>query len=345
LEFFFHHNEKIQLYYEGLIKAKLEWSDNIYKQFRFYSLQQMVSFVMSKNLSGDFAECGCWKGQTAYIISKILQKDSFSNSFHIFDSFEEGLSDKTEKELLKNMIITKIFSLPKMIVKKFYSFFRQILFMQMPLDEFDDYDHYWKKRGELPILFRYKYIASQLPENGIVLDIGCGDGTFLKYLKSQKPELELIGIDISDIAIARLNELGITGIVCDLTKDDLPSGINADYVVIMEVIEHLYNPESLMKKIKNIGAKRYYITIPNLGFIIHRLRLAIGGKMPITTIIFHIREHIRFWTVADFKYWSNCMGYKVVDYCGQNGLSFLWRIWPGLFSSQMIYILERKDLE
>lgn len=103
LESYSKHNEKIQLYYKGLKKSKMEWSDNFPKQCRFYSLQQMVSFIMKdKGLLGDFAECGCWKGHSTYIISKILYKNNFSNTFHIFDAFEGGLSDKTEEDKDEN---------------------------------------------------------------------------------------------------------------------------------------------------------------------------------------------------------------------------------------------------
>lgn len=113
-----------------------------------------------------------------------------------------------------------------------------------------------------------------------------------------------------------------------------------DYVVIMELIEHMVDPESLMREIKNSSKASIYITIPNMGFIINRLRLFLGGKMPITVIIFHMREHVRFWTYSDFKYWANSLGFKVVKHYGQNGVPFVWRLWPSLFARQLIFRLE-----
>ena len=38
LEYYFEKNEEIRLYYEGLNKAQVEFSDNVSKQFRFYSV-------------------------------------------------------------------------------------------------------------------------------------------------------------------------------------------------------------------------------------------------------------------------------------------------------------------
>lgn len=221
----------------------------------------------------------------------------------------------------------------------FSHYYKLIFKEQMPLEEFDNYDVYWIRRETAHVMYRHRFIANLLPDEGSLLDIGCGSGVFLEYLRSRKPKLTLKGIDISEVAIMALTEKGIDGEIFDFNKQDFPPSTHFDYVTIMELLEHLYNPEDLMHKLKDIGAKRYFVTIPNLGFIINRLRLAFGGKMPLTVIIFHIREHIRFWTVQDFKYWSEKMGYRVLEYHGQNGISFLWKFWPSLFAKQMIYIL------
>ena len=91
----------MNLYNEGLKRSGLEWTDrtdNYYKQLRYYSLHQMVLYVLHQNLTGDFAECGTWKGHSAYIISSILNENGFTGGFHIFDSFEGGLSEKVEED-------------------------------------------------------------------------------------------------------------------------------------------------------------------------------------------------------------------------------------------------------
>lgn len=98
LEPYFKQNRRIRLYFEGLKKAGIEWSDDFFKQCRFYSLQQMVEFALKTGPQGDVAECGCWTGHSSYIISKILREHGFKGEFHIFDSFEGGLSDKGPKD-------------------------------------------------------------------------------------------------------------------------------------------------------------------------------------------------------------------------------------------------------
>jgi O-methyltransferase len=95
---YFLNDSSMQLYFEGIKHSKNEKSDNFYKQLRFYSLQEAVNYVMHRRLKGDFVECGAFKGHSAYIISKIISKKEFDGRFHIFDSFEGGLSKKVEKD-------------------------------------------------------------------------------------------------------------------------------------------------------------------------------------------------------------------------------------------------------
>jgi len=215
------------------------------------------------------------------------------------------------------------------MIRKLRQIFGEIFLDPMPLQEFSDYHDYWEKRGRQEPKHRFVWVAERLPDAGTVLDVGCGDGAFLEYVRSQRPGLRLIGIDGSEAAIGKLHAKGLDGEV--------------DVVVAMELIEHLPEPELLMREFLKTNASVFYITIPNLGFIVNRLRLALGGKMPVTAIVYHIKEHLRFWTVRDFHYWAEHCGFRVVAYAGQNGFAGLWRIWPSLFARQMIYVLERED--
>ncbi len=230
---------------------------------------------------------------------------------------------------------------------------REIFVDEMPLQEFASYDQYWnaRKTETGPIHPRYALVAARLPDTGSVVDIGCGDGRFLRYLKASKPGLRLCGVDGSQSAVDAVRAAGIDGEVVNVAKESLAHlASRAEYVTVMELIEHIEDAEGVMGKIRELGAKRIFVTIPNVGFIGYRLRLALGGRMPLTTCVFHIREHVRFWTVKDFKFWSAHLGFRVLDYYGQSGPaegSWSWRrpwqvrrLAPSLFARQMIYELE-----
>jgi methionine biosynthesis protein MetW len=229
------------------------------------------------------------------------------------------------------------------MIRKIKQIFDEIFLDPMPLKEFADYDDYWEQRGRQEPKHRFVWVAEHLPDKGTVLDVGCGDGAFLEYLRERKAGLRLIGIDGSETAIAKLRSKGLEGeVVSDLNSPDLSAFHDADAIVAMELIEHLPEPERLMAEFLKTRAEIFYITIPNLGFIVNRLRLALGGKMPVTAIVYHTKEHLRHWTVRDFRHWSAHCGFRVIAYTGQNGFAGLWRIWPSLFARQMIYVLERE---
>lgn len=244
----------------------------------------------------------------------------------------------------------------KSLLKRLY----RSIYGPMPLSEFKDYNEYWEKRQtsndspavEAPQdtpLHRFVSIAHQIPEGSSVLDVGCGDGGFLRYLKKQDKGLSLFGMDISSEAVANLSQHGIDGAVIHLGTPlrDLTEQ-NFDYVVMMEVIEHVHEAESLVLDTLAFSPKGIFITIPNAGYFMHRLRLMFGGRFPVTFVLLHMKEHIRFWTVKDFFQWSEHLNLKVTHYEGQqkgtkNPLRlFMIRHFPSLCAAQLIYFLEPK---
>ena len=89
-----------------------------------------------------------------------------------------------------------------------------------------------------------------------------------------------------------------------------------------------------------------FIAIPNLGFWQNRLRLGLFGRMPVTGVFFHINEHVRFWTVKDFKVWTKAMGLNIVAIHGSGYLSAfrLGKRYPDLFAEDIVYVLEKSDI-
>ena len=231
------------------------------------------------------------------------------------------------------------------MLRKLRQIFGEIFLDPMPLKDFADYDDYWDKRGRQEPKYRFVWVSERMPDEGTVLDVGCGDGAFLEYVRSRKPQLRLIGIDGSSAAIGKLRAKKLEGmegeVIGDLNNPDLAAFHDVDVIVAMELLEHLPEPERLMAEFLKTRASVFYITIPNLGFIVNRLRLALGGKMPVTAIVYHIKEHLRHWTVRDFHHWAAHCGFRVGAHAGQNGFAGLWRIWPSLFARQMIYVLKR----
>lgn len=80
-----------------------------------------------------------------------------------------------------------------------------------------------------------------------VLDVGCGKGDFLKYLKTRNPELGLYGIDL-----VNNDHPGIMFFKGDILEND--PGIKFDVICNLAVIEHVDSPHLFIKKIKGLLA-------------------------------------------------------------------------------------------
>lgn len=90
-------DEWIRLYKTAQSITRGDATDNVHRQCRFYSTFQMAAYAASLP-QGDVIECGCWHGHTAVGISTILAARGFTGRFHIFDSFEGGLSEFTARD-------------------------------------------------------------------------------------------------------------------------------------------------------------------------------------------------------------------------------------------------------
>ncbi len=90
---------RFALYRESMEITDMLASNTTVRELRYHALQQLISTVLANDVPGDFAECGCWKGLSAYITCKLIREySSGPRQFHIFDSFEGGLSEKTSED-------------------------------------------------------------------------------------------------------------------------------------------------------------------------------------------------------------------------------------------------------
>jgi len=202
------------------------------------------------------------------------------------------------------------------------------------------YDHYWKARGCHSMQPRYSLFSKLVDNGSLVLDIGCGDGFLLQYLKDENNAL-VRGIDVSEEAVRLARERNIEATVGDILEIDIECVY--DYVVLSEVLEHLDEPEAVITKLNGKFRKALLISIPNIGYYKHRLRL-LFGRFPIQWRC-HPAEHLRFWTVADFRLWLRQFGLKESIVLASNGFPVLRQLLPNLFGDQVIFVVPRPPQE
>lgn len=109
---------------------------------------------------------------------------------------------------------------------------------------------------------RYGFAFEHIDNNTKCLDYGCGYGKFIKGTVANKNNIQFIGVDKSEVRTENINDIEI-----HLIKDDnrLPFNDNTfDIVTMLDVLEHIYKQETVLKEINRIlkpGGK-FIITVP-----------------------------------------------------------------------------------
>ncbi|HJN84394.1 MAG TPA: methionine biosynthesis protein MetW [Candidatus Pelagibacter bacterium] len=146
-------------------------------------------------------------------------------------------------------------------------------------------------------------IISELIENNTrVLDVGCGDGVLMQYLKDKK-NIDTRGLEISKNNVQNCTSKGLSVIEGNAEKDlyQFPN-LSFDYVVLSQTLQAFYNPEKVIDDLLKV-ANKAIVTIPNFGHWKVRIHLLLKGTMPVTKILPHEwynTPNLHMCTIKDF---------------------------------------------
>lgn len=202
-----------------------------------------------------------------------------------------------------------------------------------------DYNDYWKVKGEFIFSPRYAVFAGLIDPGSSVLDIGCGNGANLKHL-TEKKQIKGEGLDISEVAVSQAVADGIAARVADASSSAFSIADQYDYIIISEVLEHIPNPEDLLAKTRGRFRKGLILSMPNIGHYMYRLRL-LFGHFPIQWA-YHPAEHLRFWTISDFRLWLHRLGFETLAFKPHSGVPLLHGLWPNLFCDSAVFMVREK---
>ena len=148
----------------------------------------------------------------------------------------------------------------------------------------------------------FNIISNLIEKNTRVLDVGCGDGVLMEFLKNNK-KIDIRGIEISKDHVQKCVGKGLTVIEGDAEKDLIQFPDRSfDFVILSQTLQAFLNPEIVINELLRVG-KKAIVTIPNFGFWKVRLHLLIKGTMPITKNLpdeWYNTPNLHMCTIKDF---------------------------------------------
>ena len=159
----------------------------------------------------------------------------------------------------------------------------------------------------------FKVIADLIEKDTRVLDVGCADGTLMKFLKDNK-NIDIRGLELSKDKVQECIAKGLTVIEGNAEKDlkQFPEK-SFDYVVLSQTLQAFLNPEVVISELLRVG-KKAIVTIPNFGYWKVRLHLLTKGTMPITKTLpdeWYNTPNLHMCTIKDFVYFVKSRNFKI----------------------------------
>lgn len=155
--------------------------------------------------------------------------------------------------------------------------------------------------SELNFRNDFAIIAGWSPFGGKVLDLGCGDGELLAYLKASL-EVRGYGVEKDDV-----NWLASMARGVDVIQMDLEAGLSGfadqsfDIVILSQTLQAMHNTEGILHEMLRVG-REVIVTFPNFGYWRHRYQL-IAGQMPVSKDLpyaWYNTPNVHLCTIKDF---------------------------------------------
>lgn len=190
--------------------------------------------------------------------------------------------------------------------------------------------------------YDYEVIASWIQSGERVLDLGCGDGSLLKYLQETR-QVRGYGVENEPERIVSSIANGINVLQLDLEQG--LAGIEDDafdHVIMSLSLQAIHNTQGILAEMLRVGHEAV-VSFPNFAYWRHRQAI-INGRMPVSESLPHQwynTPNVRFFTIADFEALCEQEGIVI-----REGLAFddgkLVLEEPNFMGSVALYRLGRK---
>ena len=191
----------------------------------------------------------------------------------------------------------------------------------------------------------YRLICSHIKPNAKVLDLGCGDGELLSYIREEK-KAQVRGIEKDINLVEKCLLKGIS-----IYQGEIEDGLKFykknffDIAILSKTIQQLLNPHKVIFSMLEI-ADQAFISFHNYGYYLNRLSFLFKGKKPQNSAFpytWYETPNIHPLTIFDFENFCHIQKIKIVK---KFFLSGNWKtknyFLPNIFAGVAIYLISKK---
>jgi 2-polyprenyl-3-methyl-5-hydroxy-6-metoxy-1,4-benzoquinol methylase len=171
--------------------------------------------------------------------------------------------------------------------------------------------------------------VEDVPLHSVILDMGCGNGSFLSLYRDRGWLLHGTDFSTTGIEIAKNNYPDIHFILGDsqTSTEDLIKQVGlVDLVISTEVIEHLYDPKAFLRTAYSVlkPGGLFVVTTPYHGYL-KNLALAVTGSMDKHFTVLWDHGHIKFWSAKTLSKALEEAGFRDIRFKGAGRLPYMWK--------------------
>ncbi len=185
----------------------------------------------------------------------------------------------------------------------------------------------------------FDVIADWIKPGEKVLDLGCGDGSLLRYLKAEKGVLGYgVDNDPDNVLACIRNGVNVIQINLEAGLSGFEDGF-FDHVVMSLSLQTVRHTEQMLAEMLRVG-REAVVSFPNFGQRSHREAIS-AGHMPVSKSLpyqWYNSPNVRFFTMADFEALCAERGISIRERLGFDGESVVTED-PNLNASIAVYRL------